>query len=123
MELWCWDDPTVSINGKPVTFQIGVQGSPADIQAAGIVAHVTITVPTNVTTSVVDLQQGAFTQQLQFASSGKTAPSKQRIPVQVYVTFTYSGPDRHTGMSLTHNGRSYHTSGNLSGHMSFKFEL
>jgi hypothetical protein len=98
---WCWGDPVVSINGQQTQIVVGLDGSLAQVQASGIVANITVTVPAGVITRiVVPPVTIPFLETLTIVTT--TGPvGIGPIPVKVSTTFTVTSPGLATSVMNT----------------------
>ena len=87
-DIWCFDDPVVSINGQQVKLDVGVQGSSTYLRKTVSGAIVTVAVPAGVSTALVYLQKGPFPETVRFVQSATVWSTGQPIPVTVTVSFT-----------------------------------
>jgi hypothetical protein len=100
-DMWCFDDPVVSINGRQTTVNVGVNADAATVAAAGIGATVVVSVPAGVPTSVIiPPSTRPFLETFSFVTRG-TWDGSGPIPVTVKVTFS-SMTKLHTLLNVTY---------------------
>lgn len=87
---WCWDDPVVSINGMQLQTLVGAYGDPTQVAATVSSASVVYTLPSNVTGSVVSVQNTYFKETVGFTHSKTKWTPGTPLPVTVQVYFNSS---------------------------------
>jgi hypothetical protein len=86
-ELWCFDDPTVLINGRAVHINLGIQADQATILGSLASASIVVHVPQGVTTQFVSAANTWYPETVTFkADKGGTWKSGP-VPIQVDTTF------------------------------------
>jgi hypothetical protein len=84
---WCWDDPVVVIDGRPVSINIGVFGTPRDVRANVSAAELTIYVPEQVLTRLSLGVSFYFREHVTFQRLPGRWQVGEPLPVRVEVTF------------------------------------
>ena len=103
---WCWGDPVLSINSSQVAVNVGAQGTFAFVHSTVLMATITVTVPSNVPTSVVSMDPtSAIPETVVFVHTTYHLEQGESFNAQISVTFTASQTIP-AGMSVTYNGAS-----------------
>jgi len=103
---WCWGDPVLSINGSQVAVNVGAQGDFAFVHSHVQMATITVTIPRNVSASVVSMDpNSAIPETVVFVHSNYYVAPGHTFTAQISVTFTASQTIP-AGMSVTYNGAS-----------------
>ncbi len=85
-DVWCYDDPLVSINGRIVDTQVGVQAPLQTAQSAVQAATITYILPSNVSASLIASTNWVFPENVVFQNSAP-AWNGGAIPVTIQVSF------------------------------------
>jgi hypothetical protein len=116
-ELWCFDDPVVSINGQFIAITNGVFGDPALVRASVSAANVEVHVPKGVSASVVSHTATFFNEPVTFVYDRGTWTPGQRVSVQVKVSFT-STKDLHAASFIVYPRGTIKSTATTRGSMS-----
>jgi hypothetical protein len=84
--IWCWDDPTVAINGNAVHIRVGV---PADGRQERISMALTLRVPANVQAHLSGAAARSFPYDLTLSHDG---PYSGSGPIPVTIVVVVAGP-------------------------------
>jgi hypothetical protein len=84
---WCFDDPTVAINGQRVAINLGVKDSPDTVASHIQRATIIVTAPEGVPTALVSQQAGPFPVNVVFVPLGHAEPGQ---PFPVTITAFYA---------------------------------
>jgi hypothetical protein len=114
---WCWDDPIVSINGRVLNIDIGVQGDAATVSSTVKSTTTTIYLPRNVSARNLGSTNTYFREKVHFRTTRSTW-SGGPIPVSVVTEFKATGR-LNAQQRIRHNGTVLSTvSGTTAGTLS-----
>jgi hypothetical protein len=119
---WCFDDPVILINGRPVSITNGILGDPTDIRAHVTSANTEVHLPKGVTASVVSFTSNFFHEPVTFIYDRGTWTPGKRVDVSIKVSFT-STKDYKVSSDIVTPTTTIHSQATANGSMSKQFFL
>ncbi len=122
-DMWCFDDPVVSINGQQVTLNVGAAGTSSYLHKTIAGTTITVAVPAGASTALVSLQNKPWPETVVFVQRATVWRPGTPLPVTVTVTFS-SAATVLTELQATYpNGKTKVYAGTTQTPLQFGFTL
>ncbi len=122
-DMWCFDDPVVSLNGQQVTLDVGAAGTSTYLHKTIAGATITVAVPAGVSTALVLLQNKPWPETVRFVQSQTVWSPGQPLPVTVTVSFSSSAKVLTELAATFPNGKTKFYAGTTATPLQFGFTL